>query len=146
MAILEKHTQDKIDKLSNESYKRYEVGDKETSYRLMEEAWGMYPNPKENWNESYNTAKYALDDLLKNGEIEKAMIWYTRMVKIHENLGLWIGSFEYYSGKIFFEKKDFKKSLEYFNKMFEIAGHRYFEDENSKYKDFYLNPEKYTNE
>jgi len=143
MALLEKQLQDKIDELSNLSYDYYESGNKEKSYMLMEDAWNLYPEPKENWNESFNTARYALDDLLKDSKMEKALIWYERICKIHKNLGLWEGVFEFYSGKYFFENKDYKKSYEFFKKSVEIRKNlNYFEGENSKYLAFYQDTSK----
>jgi tetratricopeptide (TPR) repeat protein len=143
MAVLDKKIQDKIDELSNLSYQLYESHDKEKSYKLMEDAWNLYPEPRENWNESYNTARYALDDLLKDAEIEKALIWYERMCKIHENLKLWEGSFEFYSGKYFFESKNYTKAYEFFKKAVAFRENLdYFNDEDPKYLAFYQNPEK----
>ncbi len=145
MAVLEKSIQDKIDSLSNQSYDFYESGDKENSYKLMEDAWKLYPEPKENWNESYNTARYALDDLLKNGVIDRALIWYKRMTKIQENLGSWEGSYEFYSGKFLFENEKYNEAYDFFKKSVVIRGGlNYFEDEDPKYLEFYKNPEKYT--
>jgi len=144
MAVLEKPIQDKIDNLSNQSYDLYEIGDKVKSYELMEKAWELYPEPKENWNESYNTARYALDDLLKDGEIERALVWYERMTKSQEKLGSWEGSYEFYSGKFLFESEKQKEAYEFFKKSVVIRGGlNYFEDEDPKYLDFYKNPEKY---
>ena len=143
MAVLDKSTQDKIDEFSNKAYDLFEAGEKEKSYQLMEDAWSLYPEPASNWNESYNTARYALDDLLKEGLIERAMIWYNRMTETQNNLNLWEGSYEFYSGKVYFEKGDYKLAVENFRKAFKIGGGRYFEDEDPKYKDFYLHPEKY---
>ncbi|MCF6348444.1 MAG: hypothetical protein L3J20_09120 [Flavobacteriaceae bacterium] len=144
MAVLEKPVQDKIDNLSNKSYDLYESGDKVNSYKLMEDAWELYPEPKENWNESYNTARYALDDLLKDGKIDRALIWYERMTKIQENLGSWEGSYEFYSGKFLFEREKYNEAHEFFKKSVVIRGGlNYFEDEDPKYLDFYKNPEKY---
>ncbi len=140
MAVLEQQIQDKIDKLSNLSYENYESGNKEKSYQLMEDAWNLFPSPVENWNESYNIARYALDDLLKDKEIEKAKIWYERLTKTQNNLNLWAGSYEFYSGKYFYETKDFTKATSFFKASVEIRnGLDYFIDEDPKYLSFYKN-------
>lgn len=144
MAVLEKSIQDKIDELSNRSYELYEAGEKKSSYDLMEEAWNLYPHPPENWNESYNTARYALDDLIEDNEVERALIWHDRMKKIQKNLGNWGGSYEFYTGKMLFAKGEFQSAKEYFDMCVkEGKGFRYFEGEDPKYRDFYLHSEKY---
>jgi len=140
MAVLEQQIQDKIDKLSEQSYEFYESGDKEKSYQLMEDAWNKYPEPKEKWNESFNTVRYALDDLLKDGEIEKAKIWYNRMTKIQKNLNLWVGIYEFYSGKYFYNKQEYSKAFNFFKKSVEIRkGLDYFIDQEPKYLKFFQN-------
>lgn len=144
MAVLDKQIQNKIDDLSNLSYELYEKGEKNKSYEAMEQAYNSYPQPIENWNESFNTCKYALDDLLRDNEMQKVEIWFERMHKIQENLGLWNGIFEFYAAKVYFELKDYKLARKNFEQSIEIGkGYRYFEDEDPKYLDFYKNPEKY---
>jgi hypothetical protein len=65
------------------------------------------------------------------------------MCKIHENLKLWEGSFEYYSGKYFFESQNYTKAYEFFKKAIAFRGNLdYFNDEDPKYLAFYQNPEK----
>ncbi|MFV0304910.1 MAG: hypothetical protein ACK5IC_05475 [Moheibacter sp.] len=142
MAVLEKSKQDKIDELSNRSYEYYESGNKIKSYELMEQAWETYPNPPENWNESFNTAKYAFDDLLNDKVLDRASVWFERMTKIQNNLGLWDGLYQFYSGKLYFELGQFGKAKQMFEDSVKIGkGLRYFENENPKYLDFYNNPE-----
>ena len=143
MAVLDKSTQDKIDNLSERSYDLYESGDKEGAYKLMEDAWHLYPEPRENWNESFNTAKEGFRDLIKDQEIDRASVWFERLKKVQQNLMQWEGEFEFYEGVFFFEKKEYGKAIESFKKMFQIDEGRSFEDEDPKYKDFYLHPEKY---
>jgi len=137
MAILETKIQNKIDELSNESYEYYSKGDKETSYKLMEDAWNHYPEPKENWNESFNTTRYALEDLLNDGELNKAKIWIKRMEKVQSNLKLWDGIFQFYMGKYSYEIGDLENALKFFEEAITIGkGYRYFEDQNPKYLKF----------
>ena len=40
----------------------YNAGDLQSCLEFHERAWLMYPEPRNNRNEAYNTAKYAVDD------------------------------------------------------------------------------------
>lgn len=59
MAILENILQAEIDAVSAHAYRLYNAGDLQSYLELHERAWSMYPEPRNNWNEAYNTAKYA---------------------------------------------------------------------------------------
>lgn len=44
------------------AHRLYNAGDLQSYLEFHERAWSMYPEPRNNWNEAYNTAKYAVDD------------------------------------------------------------------------------------
>ena len=143
MAILEKKLQEKIDQLIDFAYTKFEDGKMEESFSLQKEAWNLYPEPKNQWNDAYNTAKYIYLDYLIIRKFDEAKIWLNRMIENNNNLNLEDEDVWFETAKYQFEVEDYKESYDKFKKIVEVAGFRYFEDENPKYLDFYKNPDKY---
>jgi tetratricopeptide (TPR) repeat protein len=143
MAVLNEKIQEKIDDLTDLAYQKFQENLKDESFKLMEQAWRLYPDPKENWTEAYNTAKYACDDCFAISDFSKAKIWLNRMITNNNNLHLSNEECQFYVAKYLFETGEYEKALDNFKEVVKSAGLRYFEDEDSKYLDFYKNPQKY---
>lgn len=145
MATLDNHLQDKIDELVDLAYEKSQDGDRNASFQLLFEAWELYPEPKEQWNEAYNTAKYIFEDYFAIEDYNSSKKWLDEMIKNNDKLNLSEGEVQHFEGKYYFEVGDYQKAQDKFKYVVNEAGFRYFEDEDTKYLDFYRNPEKYIN-
>ena len=143
MAILDYNIQAQIDCLSECAYDKFKRKEFYSCLKLHEQAWSMYPEPKSNWNEAYNTAKYAVDDSFKMLDLDNVKKWLNRMIYINNNLHQSDEELTHYIGKYKFEIKDYQGAFEDFKNVVQVAGMRYFDSEPSKYMDFYLHPEKF---
>ncbi len=143
MAILEKKLQDKIDALIDEAYQNYLDGNYEQSYSMQLEAWSIFPEPKNQWNEVYNTAKYIFEDRILLRQIELAKKWLNEMISHNNNLHLMDFDLSFNIGKYHFENGEYQKAHNEWANLVRQRGYRYFEGEDPKYLDFYKNPEKY---
>jgi len=141
---LDKNIQNKIDKLVDESYEEFQAKNYENSFKLLFDAWDLFPEPKKNWNESFNLVTYIIDDYLKLNDLPNAEKWSVQLEEIDNNLTISKGTVFFIKGKIAFEKEAYKEARENFKESVkEGKGFRYFEDEDQKYLDFYTHPEKY---
>jgi len=143
MAVLNEELQEKIDDLGELAYEKFQNNEIEESFNLMEQAWSLYPEPKENWNEAFNTAREITDDCFKIKDFNRAKIWLDNMTKVNNNLHQDDDYLAYYMGKYHFEIGNFEKALTSFKEVVEEAGFRYFESDDPKYLDFYRNSKKY---
>lgn len=143
MALLNDKLQEKIDDLTELAYQKFQNNLKEDSFKLMEQAWDLYPDPKENWTEAYNTAKCACDDSFIIKDLPRTKIWLNRMIANNNNLHHSDEECKYYVAKYLFESGEYEEALVKFKEVVKEAGLRYFEDEDPKYLDFYNNPQKY---
>ncbi len=146
MAILEAIIYDEIIVIGKKSVESIKKGDLNNFIKFSELAWNKFPEPKENWNQTYNFCKMVFKHLINSSLLCQAEEWLNRMVLNNNKLHLFDVDIDFNIGKLHFEMKDYTRALEKWNYVVKEAGYRYFERENSKYKDFYLNPEKYTNE
>lgn len=137
MAILDQKIQSKIDGLSNSAYEEFEAGKKEASFKLLKEAWELYPEPKNNWNEAYNTAKYIFLDYMKLKRYNDAKEWLNKMIEVNNNLHLFNEDCLFSIGKYQFDTGKEKEAFETFDKVVKSAGMRYFQDEEARYLKFY---------
>lgn len=143
MALLEDEKQSEIDNLTELAYQKFQQGLHDESFKLLEQAWDLYPDPKENWTEAYNTAKYVCEDCFAVNNFPEAKVWLNRMIANNNNLHHSDDECQYYVGKYLFETGEYERALENFKEVVKEAGLRYFEDEDPKYLDFYKNPQKY---
>ena len=86
MAILENILQAEIDAVSAHAHRLYNAGDLQSYLEFHERAWSMYPEPRNNWNEAYNTAKYAVDDCFSALDMKNAKTWLDRMAYVNDQL------------------------------------------------------------
>ena len=143
MAILNDEIQTRIDELTDLAYEKQQAGKYDESFELLKKAWNLYPDPKENWNEAYNTAKYIFEDYMNLQKYHKAKEWLNEMIKNDNNLHLSNEDCLFNIGKYQFCVQQYEDALNHFKEVVKIAGFRYFEDEDPKYLDFYKNPHKY---
>jgi tetratricopeptide (TPR) repeat protein len=143
MALLNEEKQLEIDNLTEVAYQKFQQGLTDESFKLMEQVWDLYPDPKENWTEAYNTAKYVCDDCFAIKDFLKAKEWLNRMINNNNNLHHSNEECQFYIGKYLFEVGEYEKSLTNFKEVVKSAGYRYFEDEDPKYLDFYKKPQEY---
>ena len=143
MAILNEELQEKIDELIDSAFIKFEEGKFEESFSLQKRAWDIFPDPKEQWNEAYNIAKYIYTDYLNVGRFNEAKEWLNKMIENNKNLHLEDEDVWHETAKYQFEIGEYKDSYDKFKQVVEDAGLRYFEDEDPKYLEFYKNPEKY---
>ena len=108
-------------------------------------AYNTIPEPKEEFNESYNYCSYVLDFILdEEYELHNALKWLKELNKIAGFQKTWEGSYQFYAGKTHFVLGNYSEAQMFFEKCVEIGkGFRYFEDEDSKYLEFYKNSEKF---
>jgi tetratricopeptide (TPR) repeat protein len=143
MAVLNLEIQEKIDSLADLAYDKLQEGNLKDARKFREQAWELYPEPKENWNENYNTAKYFFEDCLGIKDFDEAKMWLNKMIaqnniQHNNDAGLW-----FYVGKYHFETGNYTEAHDKWKAVVQDAGYRYFEDEDPKYLDFYKNPQKY---
>ena len=140
MAILEKQLQDKIDDLSNLAYDKFQNNKIDESFKFLKEAWDLYPEPKNQWNEAYTSAKYLFEDYIRIGNPENAKEWLNKMIEHNNQLHLFDGDITFNIGKYYFETSDYKSALEKWQSVVSDTGLRYFENEKKEYLDFYNQP------
>ncbi len=142
MAVLDSKIQNQIDELVNLANDYWEFN-KSLYYSKIIDAWQLFPEPKNNWNEAYSLAKEIFEAFLLDNDLENAKNWLNKMVDINNNLHLFDEDCFFNYAKYQFEMGEYKDSFDKFSRVVEVAGLRYFEDEAPKYLDFYKHPEKY---
>lgn len=143
MAVLNKDLQEKIDNLEELAYTKFNENKIEEAFKLGQEAWDLYPEPKENWNEAYNTAKYIVNNSFTVKDLNRVNTWLNNMILVNNNLHKSDDELKYYIGKYYFEIGEYEEALNYLKKVVKETGFRYFEDEDPKYLDFIKYPNKY---
>ncbi|WP_239423089.1 hypothetical protein [Snodgrassella communis] len=146
MAVLDKKLQDEIETLTDLAYEKFQNNEIEQSFKLYEQAWNLYPEPKENWNEAYNTASYVVNKCFVIKDFERAKKWLNNMIMVNNNLHLDDEDLGFYLGRYYFETGDYVKAKEEWDDAVSEAGYRVFEGKDPKYLDFYRHPEKYIKE
>ena len=115
------------------------LSDKEQYFKLKNEAWELYPEPKENWAEAYSLAKDFFETYLEEKDFEKAKEWLNKMIENNNNLHLMNDDVWFNVGKYYFETGEFEQALTHFKEVIKEAGLRYFEGEDPKYLELYQN-------
>jgi len=143
MAVLDSEIQEQIDKLRGLAYEKLQENKIEESFEIREQSWNLYPDPKENWNEAYNTAKYAFIASKKLNDFDRAKSWLNRMIAVNNNLHLSDTELCFYIAIYKFDTGDYEDALSRFKEVVKIAKFRYFQSQDKIYLDFYKNPDKY---
>ena len=142
MAVLEKEIQDQIDKLIDDAYLDFQNEKYEESYNKNVKAWDLFPLPKTQWNEAYNTAKYIFNDMIILKKYDLAKQWLNEMIAQNNNLHLMDFDLSFNIGKYHFETSDFEKAKEEWDLLVKQQGLRYFGSEDPRYLEFYKNSDK----
>jgi tetratricopeptide (TPR) repeat protein len=139
MAVLDKEIQDKIDELRTLAYDFYQKEEYEKYYELANKQWNLYPDPKENWNEAYNTAKYIFKNSIIIKNHTEAKKWLDRMIENNNNLHLSEYEIDYNIGKYLFETGDYEGAYNSWDKIVRVkmVSFRYFKNDDQKYIKFY---------
>lgn len=139
MAILNSNMQEQIDYLEDLAYEMFQNGEIDESFKLSEQAWALYPEPKNNWNEAYNSAKYIVDYYMNLRNYDKTKEWINQMIYVNNNLHLYDDEMCFYIGKYKYETNDLEGALKEFEFVVKESEYRNFEDEDPKYLQFYMN-------
>jgi len=142
MALLDEKNQAKIDKLK-EKANDYWDKDKSLYFKFINEAWNIYPEPKNNWHEAYSLAQELFSAFLEEENFSEAKKWLNEMIENNNNLSHSYEDCLFNIGKFQFCIQQYEDALSHFKEVVKEAGLRYFEDEDPKYLDFYKNPQKY---
>jgi hypothetical protein len=109
----------------------------------MQRAWDDLPKEKLVNDERVLIAEFLIDEYTKFKNFDLAYSWANILLSDRQdnlsNVGMVLG-------KIDFEAKKYDSAYEHFDTAFKDSKGREFEGEDPKYKDFYLNPEKYIKE
>lgn len=141
MAILDQSLQGKIDDLSNQAYEKFQAGETDESFRLLKQAWNIYPDPKNQWNEAYSNAKFLFDDYLRIGDHANALEWLNKMTDHNDERHLFDNAIAFDTGKYNYETGQYQQALTNWQAAVKAAGLRYFENEKEEYLKFYNNPD-----
>ncbi|WKX76183.1 hypothetical protein [Zobellia laminariae] len=142
MALLEQELQKKIDELRFSANSFYKT-DKTKYFQLKNEAWNLYPVPKNQWGEAYSLAKDFFRVYIREMELEEARNWLEKMIECNNHLHLFDYDVDFNEGKYFFEIGKYEDALAKWKYVVDEAGLRYFEREKPEYLDFYKNPKKF---
>jgi len=144
MAVLENKEYDKVITVGKEAVQSLKNGKISEFFTLADKAWGLFPEPKENWNQAYNFSKMVFKHSINNNSKDEAKKWLDRMIENNNNLHLFDIDIDFNEGKFYFETKGFDQALEKWKYVVDEAGFRYFESEKPEYLEFYKNPKKYS--
>ena len=136
MAVLDAEIQGKIDELRGLGFREKDTIKK---FKIMEKSWELYPEPKTNWNEAYNTARYAFNMAIAAKDQKEARKWLDRMINNNNTLHNNDIQIQHETGKYLYETGDFEGAYDSWDKIVRIkmVSYRNFEDEDPKYKKFY---------
>lgn len=140
MAVLDRDLQNQIDTLSEQAYEKFQENEVDESFKLLKAAWDLYPEPKNQWNEAYNNARYLFDDYMRMDDLNNAKIWLDHMVDHNNSLHLFDADLCFQQGKYLFEKGNYQEALNKWREVVKDSGMRYFEDQKKGYLSFYTNP------
>jgi tetratricopeptide (TPR) repeat protein len=154
--LLDENIQEKIDELTEMAYTSFQDGNYDKCFDLYKKAWNLYPDPKENWVEAYNTAKYIFEDYLKIKKLDEAKKWLEKMTVINNSFRSFdegLASDEevdFCEGKYNYEIGNYDEAYKLWREVVKKSGKnhfRFFENQDKKYFDFYkkqrdLNKEK----
>jgi tetratricopeptide (TPR) repeat protein len=143
MEVLEQKIQDKIYELENSAEEKLEQNNLSAMMECMDKAWELYPEPKTNWTEAYNTAKHGFllaKNIVKDFRLAKK--WLDCMIKYNNINHAFDGDIEFNIGTYKFDTGKLEEAYKMFTECVRQSGKshfRYFEDEDKKYLEFYKN-------
>lgn len=137
-----------LDDLMEKSSEAYDKGEVELSKQYLIQAYKSIPNPKEEYDESYNYCSYIITFIInENTKKDDLQQWLNELVKISVHQDCWKGDVDFFQGKAYFIMGKYQDAWKHFDDCIKIANsYRYFESEDPRYIDFYRHPEKYIKE
>lgn len=136
MERLNSPLKEQVESIMNESNQEFDKRNYHDSIRLLENAWGLLPEPKGEYSESYHIALYASETYLLIKDNTKAKEWADIIYKCGLNR-VDSGEREFLSAKVAFESGDLEKA----KGLFAIANNksegRCFGSDDAKYLKFF---------
>ena len=137
MPKLEQQERQKVLDLIDKSFEKYSKESIEESINLLNEAWNMIPNDKEQWDEGYLVSKEYIDTYFAYGDYNEAEKWIDIFLKadaLHANHG----GGQFLVGKVYFNSGKEDLAKKYFAIADEKSGGRIWQGESRiKYFKFY---------
>lgn len=133
---LDKKLDEELMQEINSGYEKVSAGDFEGAERHYLDAWGIFPEPKFDWDSSQITLYDIAAFYLKWGKFDKALAWANLVFKT--TVSPRDGTPYLTIGIIYFESHDIDNAYEYFKKTFELSKQRGFQGSDKKYLEFYL--------
>jgi tetratricopeptide (TPR) repeat protein len=150
--LLDEAIQSKIDDLIDGAWDIFQNdGNDEKYLKTLKKAWELYPEPKEKWSESYNTAKYIFEGYMDIKNFDEAKKWLEKMQKVNDAYRAWDensgydAELEFETGKYYYETGNLEEAYKMFREAVRKSGknhYRYFGDEDTKYLEFYKKQKK----
>jgi hypothetical protein len=113
MAKLDKELVDKIELLREETIACYTNGDSEGAINAITKAWGMLPNPKTIYDESFMIVELIVDLFIRTKNFVKANEWID-LIFICNLERIDGGDREFIAGKLAYEQGNLGKAKEMF--------------------------------
>jgi tetratricopeptide (TPR) repeat protein len=117
MELLEQKAQDQVYEMENLAEEKLQQNDFTAMMEYMDKAWELYPEPKTNWTEAYNTAKHGYllaKDIVKDFDLAKE--WLNRMINDNNINHSFDGDIEFNIGMYKFDTGHLKKHIKCFEK------------------------------
>ena len=137
MPVLDQESYNNVIQKGKQAVARLHAQDLDGFFKLAEEGWAQFPDPKENWNQGYNYAKMVFKGAFEHHKMDSAKTWLIRMIENNNSLKLNDFECQYYEGKYYFETGEFDTAFEKFNYVVKGADYRYFDEHDSKYLEFF---------
>lgn len=100
----------------------------------MKRSWDLFPEPKYQWENSESTIRYLSEFYMEWEKYDEAMFWAKEIFKCNPLPG---NGYPYFLlGKIHYELREFELARRQFEKAYELAGRREFQNEDQKYFKF----------
>jgi tetratricopeptide (TPR) repeat protein len=144
--LLDEKTQTEIDEIINGAWDNSNENEEEYVEILLK-AWDLYPNPKEQWSETYNLAKYIFHGYMDISNFKEAKKWLEKMTEVNNAYVAWnensgyTEELNFEAGKYYFETGNYEEAYTSFREAVRASGghnhFRYFDGEDKKYLEFY---------
>jgi tetratricopeptide (TPR) repeat protein len=141
MNFLNPEIQAKIYELEELAEEKLKQNDLPAMIECMTKAWELYPDPKTDWTEAYETAKHCFllaKDLAK--DLMLAGKWLDYMIEYNNIHHFFDGEVEFNIGMYKFDMGATEAAYAMFDKCVHHSGKnhfQYFEDGDKKYLEFY---------
>ncbi len=137
MPLLDQEIYNQVIQRGKQAITMLQAYDLDGFFKSAEEGWSLFPDPKENWNQGYNYAKMVFKAAFEHKNMDCAKTWLIRMVENNNNLKLYDCECQYYEGKYYFETAEYESAFNKFRYVVNGADYRYFDENDSKYLEFF---------